>query len=280
MIKKFFSLTGVLTLICFSFYYTDSAVDIVKRNDPIMKEIKSVMAEYEKKSIDATLIDNNIVPGISGLKVNSDKSYEKMKKYGSFDEGLLVFEEVLPTISISNNYDKYIIKGNSSIQSVSLVFIMENTFYIDDILSILKDKEVKVTFFINSQIINNDIDVLEKIFLNGHNIELLSSDYEKNEIKSVNKIIKNLTDSKIKYCYSKQENSNLISNCKTNKMHSIIPTIITSNFPYSEIKNNVTSGSIISLDINIGLMRELAPIINYLNQKGYDIIPLNELLDE
>jgi len=245
-----------------------------------MKEIKSVMAEYEKKSIDATLIDNNIVPGISGLKVNSDKSYEKMKKYGSFDEGLLVFEEVLPTISISNNYDKYIIKGNSSIQSVSLVFIMENTFYIDDILSILKDKEVKVTFFINSQIINNDIDVLEKIFLNGHNIELLSSDYEKNEIKSVNKIIKNLTDSKIKYCYSKQENSNLISNCKTNKMHSIIPTIITSNFPYSEIKNNVTSGSIISLDINIGLMRELAPIINYLNQKGYDIIPLNELLDE
>ena len=280
MIKKFFSLTGVLTLICFSFYYTDSAVDIVKRNDPIMKEIKSVMVEYEKKSIDATLIDNNIVPGISGLKVNSDKSYEKMKKYGSFDEGLLIFEEVLPTISISNNYDKYIIKGNSSIQSVSLVFIMENTFYIDDILSILKDKEVNVTFFINSQIINNDIDVLEKIFLNGHNIELLSSDYEKNEIKSVNKIIKNLTDSKIKYCYSKQESSNLISNCKTNKMHSIIPTIITSDFPYSEIKNNVTSGSIISLDINIGLIRELAPIINYLNQKGYDIISLNELLDE
>ena len=101
-----------MTLICFSFYYTDSAVDIVKRNDPIMKEIKGVMKQYEEKSIDATLIDNNIIPGISGVKVDLDKSYEKMKKYGSFDEGLLVFSEVVPTISTSNTYDKYIIKGN------------------------------------------------------------------------------------------------------------------------------------------------------------------------
>ncbi|MBQ7136841.1 MAG: hypothetical protein IJO43_02550 [Bacilli bacterium] len=280
MIKKFFSLTGVLTLICFSFYYTDSAVNIVKRNDPIMKEIQSVMVEYEQKSIDATLIDNNIIPGICGLKVNADKSYEKMKKYGSFDEGLLVFEEFLPTINISNNYDKYIVKGNSSKQSVSLVFLMEDTFYIDDILSVLKEKEIKVNFFVTSQIINNDIDVLEKIFLNGHYIELLSDNYEKNEVKRANKIIKNLTNSKMNYCYSEHENDILISNCKNSKMHSIMPTIITSSFPYNDIKNNVTSGSIISLDNNISLMRELIPIINYLNQKGYDIITLNELLDE
>ena len=63
-------------------------------------------------------------------------------------------------------------------------------------------------------------------------------------------------------------------------MHSIIPTISTNNFPYSEIKNNVTSGSIISLNNDINTIRELAPILNYLNQKGYSIIALNELLNE
>jgi len=167
MFKKFFSLLGALTLICFSFYYTDSAVDIVKRNDPIMKEIVNVSSSYEEKSIDATLVDNNIIPGICGVKVDIDKSYEKMKKYGSFDEGLLVFEEVVPTISTSNTYDRYIVKGNSNKQSISLVFELSDTFYIDEILRILRDKEVKGTFFIIEEIISNDIDVLEKIYLNG-----------------------------------------------------------------------------------------------------------------
>jgi len=280
MIKKFFSLIGALTLICFSFYYTDSAVDIVKRNDPIMKEIVNVSSSYEEKSIDATLVDNNIIPGISGVKVDIDKSYEKMKKYGSFDEGLLVFEEVVPTISTSNTYDRYIVKGNSNKQSISLVFELSDTFYIDEILRILRDKEVKGTFFIIEEIISNDIDVLEKIYLNGHSIELLSREYSNNEIKKVNKMIKSLTSSKVKYCYSEKENNNLINNCKSNKMHSIIPTIVTTNFPYSDIKNHVTSGSIISLDNDINTIRELTPILNYLNQKGYKVITLDELLDE
>jgi len=280
MFKKFFSLLGVLTLICFSFYYTDSAVDIVKRNDPIMKEIKSVMKEYEEKSIDATLIDNNIIPGISGVAVDVDKSYEKMKKYGSFDEGLLVFNEVVPTISTSNTYDKYIVKGNDRKQNVGFIFKLDSAFYIDELLNILKKHNIKFIFFINSEILYNDLDIIEKIFLNGHDIELLSTEYEKSEIKKSNKIIKKLTGTKVKYCYSDIENETLINNCTNNKMHSIIPTIITSNFPYRDIKNNVTSGSIISLNSDLNTLRELTPIINYLYQKGYDIMTLDKLLDE
>ena len=131
MLKKFFTFSGALALICFSFYYTDSAVDIVKRNDPIMKEIVEVSSSYFKDSVDAVLIDNNIIPGISGVKVDVDKSYEKMKNYGSYDSGLLVFKEVTPTISASNTYDKFIVKGNSSKQSVSLIFKLRTTNYIE-----------------------------------------------------------------------------------------------------------------------------------------------------
>lgn len=280
MIKKFFSLMGALTLICFSFYYTDNAVEIVKRNDPIMKEIESVMKDYEEDAVDAVLIDNNIIPGISGVKVDIDKSYEKMKKYGSFDASLLVFNEVVPTISTSKTYDKFIIKGNSIKQSISLIFNISDTFYIDEILEVLNEKNVKATFFVTSEIIYNDIDILEKIYLNGHSIELLSNEYQKEEVKKVNKTLKNLTSSKIKYCYSEIENKDLIDSCEKNKMYSIIPNIITNDFPYSDIKNHVTSGSIVSLNNDINTIRELTPIINYLNQKGYKIIDLNELLDE
>ena len=278
MMKKFFSFMGALALICFSFYYTDSAVEIVKRNDPIMKEITEVAKDYEESSQDAILINNNIIPGVSGVKVDIDRSYEKMKQYGSFDAGLLVFEEVTPTISTSNTYDKFIIKGNSSKQGISLIFKMNNTSYIDEILTILKEKDVKANFMITENILSGDIDVVEKIYLNGHSIELLSSDYA--NIKKANKILKSLTGNKAKYCYSEEENKDIIEVCEKNKMHSIIPTIITTNFPYNDIKNNVTSGSMISLTNNIGTVRELSSIINYLNQKGYKILLLEDLLDE
>lgn len=280
MIKKFFSLMGALALICFSFYYTDSAVDIVKRNDPIMKEIIKVSKEYEQSSTDAVLKENSIVPGISGVKVDIDRSYEKMKKYGSFDAGLLVFEEVVPTISTSNTYDKFIVKGNSAKKSISLLFKVKNSSYIDEILETLKAKKIEATFFITEDILYNDIDILEKLYLNGHSIELLSDTYSSLDMRKVNKTMKALMGSVAKYCYSEEENTELIDTCKKNKMHSIIPSIITSNFPYSDIKNHVTSGSIISLNNDINAVRELSSILNYLNQKGYNIISLEELLKE
>lgn len=280
MLKKFFTFVGVMALICFSFYYTDTAVDIVKRNDPIMKEIQSVSNLYYKDSIDATLIDDGIIPGISGTQINLDKSYEKMKKYGSFEKSLLVFEEVTPSITTSKTYDKYIVSGNSITQKVSLIFKIDDTTYIDEILAVLKDKNAKTTFFITNEIIKNDIDVLEKVYLTGNSIELLSSRYSSADINNANKILKNLINEKTKYCYSETKDNDILDSCKNYKMHSIIPNIITTNFPYNQIKNNVTSGSMISLSNNINTLRELPSIINYLHQKGYKIVTLEELLDE
>jgi len=280
MIKKFFTFCGVLTLICFSFYYTDTAVDIVKRNDPIMKEIQSVSLEYYEDAIDAVLINDGIIPGISGRKINIDKSYEKMKKYGSFDAGLLIFEEVVPMVATSSNYDKFIISGNSNKQSVSLIFKLYNSNYLDDILKILRDKDVTATFFISNDVIYNDSNILEKITNDNHSIELLSDKYLSDTVNTTNKILKQITKKKINYCYTEEKNNNILSSCKKNKMHSIVPNIITTNFPYAEIKNNVTSGSMISLSNSLNTLRELVPIINYINQKGFKIVTIDELLNE
>ena len=121
---------------------------------------------------------------------------------------------------------------------------------------------------------------MKKIYLTGNSIELLSNSYSGSDINSANKILKNLINEKAKYCYSETKDNNILSSCKNYKMHSIIPNIITTSFPYNQIKNNVTSGSMISLSNNINTLRELPSIINYLNQKGYKIVTLEELLNE
>ena len=51
MLKKFFSFLGVSSLVIFSFYYTDFAVNIVRNNDPIMKEIKENKNKFEENYI-------------------------------------------------------------------------------------------------------------------------------------------------------------------------------------------------------------------------------------
>ena len=122
MLKKYISYLGIIALACFSFYYTDKAVDIVKRNDPIMKEIIKNKEKYLVNSVNATIDKDEIIPGINGIKVNVDKSYENMKKNNTYNEKLYVFDEIIPDLSLIDSYDKYIISGNNKYQNVALVF--------------------------------------------------------------------------------------------------------------------------------------------------------------
>ena len=64
------------------------------------------------------------------------------------------------------------------------------------------------------------------------------------------------------------------------KMHTIIPGIITNNYPYSDIKINITNGDIISLNTSKNTLRELKYIINYIKQHSYKIVKLNDLIKE
>ena len=80
MLKKISGMIGTMALIMFSFYYTDRAIDIVRKTDPIMKEIVEYSNNYGNTSIDSILVNNNIIPGTKGNAVNIDESYIKMKK--------------------------------------------------------------------------------------------------------------------------------------------------------------------------------------------------------
>lgn len=279
MFKKITSVLGTITLICFSFYYTDSAIDLIKKTDPIMKQIIEYSNDYGNTSTDSILINNNIIPGTKGTIVDIEESYNKMKRLGKFDKSLIVFEEVLPNLSISNNYDNYIISGNDT-NRVSLVFTIKNSSYLEEILAILNKKNVKATFFIESNMFENSTDIIKTILTYGHDVELLDNTYEISTIKKYNSIKKTIANDTFSYCYTTTKNEELLNNCKKEKMHTIIPTIITGNYPYSDIKNSLNNGAIISFENNQNTVRELSSIINYIGQKGKKITILEKLLEE
>lgn len=282
MLKKYLSYLGIMVLASFSFYYTDKAADIVKRNDPIMKSIISNKNDYTIKSVSAFIEDDEVIPGINGLEVDVNKSYQNMKKINNYNTDMLVFDEVIPDISFIKEYDKYIVSGNNLKNQVALVFKINNLEYIDKLDEILIDKNVIATFFIDGSIISDNTDLITTLSNNGYEIENLGYDntYSMDKFSWTNNLISSITKSDPKFCYTDYKSSEVIDLCSKYEMYTIKPTISISNYPFLTVKQNLSSGNIISFNTNLETIKELPSIITYIKQKGYDLVSLNDLINE
>lgn len=277
--KKYFSYLGVLVLAGFSFFYTDKAVSIIRRNDPIMKELISNSETLKVSAIEPVFDGDNQTTGLNGKSINIDKSYTNMKKVNKYMESLIVFDEIFPQEKL--DYSKYIIKGNSLKNQVSLVFKIDSNTYFKDLINILDKKEIEATLFIDGNVIENNMDYISKS-VKKYEIENYGYNgiYDDVKLKWTNNMIESLTDSKVNYCYSEFKDNDIIDICSKNKLFTIKPSIITSNYPFLTVKKELDSGSIISFNLNNNTLKELPSIITYIKQKGFNIVYLKTLLSE
>lgn len=272
----------ILILIIFtliSMYYTNICMEVLKEKDPIMQEIKSNMSKYEESANDANIIGNVIVPGHIGRRVNKNKSYSKMKKYGNYNETLTVMEEVKPELSVSNTFDKYIEKGNSNNKNVSFVFIYDEN--IDKVIKILNSKHIPSTIFLDGIYLENDS--LNGLKYNGNiNYELLSynREYDENLFKTSLSYLESVTKRSPRYCYSEVENPDVLNLCSKLKMHTIKPYIRIDENLLKEVKSSLSNSIIISIKSSSSNISELSSLIDYVISKGYDIVSLDNLISE
>ena len=280
MYRSFFNVLLIIFLSIISFLLTFIVVSYLKRMDPIMKEIKENSLLLEEEYVNAYVDDDIIIPGISGKKIDIENSYSIMRKYGSYKEDLLVYEEIFPLVSISNIYDKYVISGNKDKEEVSLIFKIEDTSFLEEIILILKRNDVIGTFFIDERLLMENKDIIDLLYLNNQNIEMLSNNYKIINIDRISSLLRSYISIDNNYCYLEEYNLDILNRCSFEKMHTIIPTINTSKYPYYDIKNNLSNGSIIKLNNDIRCLYELDFIIKFIKQKKYDIVSLKKMLNE
>ncbi len=263
-----------------SFYYANKSVNILKNADPIMKEIKSTEVKYKIEPINAQVIGKNIISGKNGKTIDYEESYTKMKRYGTYNESLTTLKELTPVISITNNYDKYIVSGNKNNRNIALVFPVKENIDITRILKILDRKNVSATFFVDGTYLEKNILTIKNI--KNHEVEILSYDNEFDEtyIKTSLSYLNTLTRKQPKYCYTKDDNKDLLDICKNLKLHTIKPTLVLEKNIYSEVKNNLSNSIIVSLEPNKYVEKELEITIDYLKRKGYNIITLDSVIKE
>ena len=281
-LKKVLEALLVIIALLFSFYYTEKAVVILESNDPIMKKIKENVEDKEEDAINAKITGNTLIPGYNGLKINLEESFKKMKNYGNYNETLLVFDEVSPTISIDDYYDKYISSGNGITTDIALIFTIEDGTYLEKLINIIDSTSISTTLFVDGTVLENNITMFSNLDKEKYELELLSYDNTYDGMLFKNSLYKleTISNKHPKYCYASYDNEEILNLCNSLSMHTIIPTLKLEENIYASIKGNLRNGSIIYVKLSDSNLSSLNILINYIKQRGFTLVTLDTLLNE
>lgn len=258
--KKVFEYIGLFIIISFSFYYTEKAALFVQSKNPIMQSINEVKEEERISSVNATITDNTIIPGINGREVNVNKSFNTMKSFGLFNKYYLIYDSIPPEISLEDNKDKIIISGNPKLRKVSI--IIENN---PKLFEYFDNKEYQISTLTNIKTIEED---------NKH-YDLINNESKEDNFKEVEQKLNNL-EKNTRICLTNTLVN--IKMCKKNQNYLVKPSLTLKN-NIVEIKNQITNGSIIYIEKNTS-KEDIDIIIDQINYQGLEIVPLKELISE
>ena len=273
-LKKFTQVFSILLLAGFSFFYTEKVTQIVRNNDPIMLKIKDAKKTISVAKIDPVINDDEYITGVNGCDIDVDKSYTKMKNVGEYKEELLVLSETVIDKKIKN---KYIISGNKNEKNVSIVFIIKDKVN-NNLVNYLNSRKVNANFFIEGNYLSKNIVNIKELASN-HSIYYLGTDgkYSDKYMIYNNNLININTKNESNYCITDKKDEKLLKLCTDYDMKTIKADYIENNI-LDTIKNNLTNGEIIVF--NSEDEEEIKISINYILSKGYNIVSLNNLLNE
>ena len=258
ILKKYGKYILFSILVLLSFYTTNQTANLVRNQDPILKEIRNISLEKKEDFVNAVIEDDYIIPGMYGSIIDELKSLAKMKEQDVFNNLYLVSQPIKPDISLSDNLDKIIIKGNSKKQQVSFVIDENSSKKIKDYLV---KNSIKASLLITKDNFSKD-SYFEQINNDFKNYKELDKTLKKNKINT-------------NICVLDNNNSNL-KFCKSKKKYLVKPGMFLDNANIIEIKTKLDSGSI----IYIKDATYLDCLVEYIKSKDLKIVPLSQLISE
>lgn len=252
--NNYFKYLGISLILVISILYTEKINDLLISNNQLFDEIKTNKDDYYIKSVNAEIKDNYIIPGLNGMDVNVFESYNNMKELEVFSSDYLLYNEVKPSISINNNKDKIISKGNSLKNAVSII-LEDNNILID------YSSRVNILF---SRLVNMST------YDNSSSYEQINNDY--NNYKDLERKMK----SQSRICVI---NDNLLELCKSYNKYLIEPSIKIAKNNIGESIKLINSGDIIYVDNNVSL-NEYKLILKQIYYKNLKIVNLTTLISE
>ncbi|MFB4211171.1 polysaccharide deacetylase family protein [Shouchella sp. JSM 1781072] len=140
--------------------------------DPLYESIVDHANKVNIPAIDAK-IDRvwKAMPGYNGLEVDVEKSYDKMKESGTFNQSMLIFKDTKPSIHLSDLDPAPIYRGVSEKPMTALLInVAWGNEYLPDMLSTLREHQVQATFFLDGSWVKKNPQMAIMIKEEGHEI--------------------------------------------------------------------------------------------------------------
>ncbi len=275
--KRVIKIIVISLFTCFSFYYTDKVIEFSKERDPIMIKLRSIN-KNKVSYVNGVLSSDTMLVGESGYEVDIEKSYEQMKKIDEYNDNLLSYIDVKPSILKKDNLDKFIIGSNTNDKKISFVFSSSSVKELKSIIEVLNEEDVYSTIFIDGKFLEENLGLLKSISNNKISFGLYgyNNNYSESSIRYVHDVINNnLLYSN--YCLYK--NDKFLKSCINSKINTIKPYVISYNV-FDYFVNNKERGLIYMIKYSDNNLSEFKSTILYLKQKGYDILSLDDILKE
>ncbi|WP_077601208.1 polysaccharide deacetylase family protein [Oceanobacillus sojae] len=278
-----------------------AAIEISSTEDDLYKEIEQKKETYQQKPQNA-YIDKvwKKTPGRNGLEVNVEETYQKMKEANKWDEDLLVFNETSPEVLLTDLPPAPIYRGHPDKKMVSfLINVSWGEEYIPEMLQILKDNQVKATFFIEGKWAQNNASLVKMIEEEGHlignhaynhpDMAMLEKNDAYTQIEETNQILKTITGKQPKWFAppSGSYKDETVETAAELEMETILWTVDTIDWKnpsvsvvVNRIQNNVHPGAMILMHPTQASTGALEQMITGIKEKGYKIGTVESLLSE
>ena len=275
--------------------------EAIKQEDPLFSEIEQKSTDFSEEPQDA-YIDNvwKKTPGLNGLKVDLNKSYEKMKEKGTFDPSLIVYKQIPPDVTLEDLPPAPIYRGNPDKDVVAfLINVSWGSEHIPVILNILKEQQVKATFFIDGKWAQENPDYVKMIDEQGHiignhaynhpDMARLSNQQAMEQISQTNDIIKAITGEAPKWFAppSGSFNDHVVQSAHNLDMQTILWTVDTIDWRnpsvgvmVDRVKNKIHPGATVLMHPTPSIAGGLDTIIEEIKNSGYQIGTIEKLISE
>ncbi|ERJ13688.1 polysaccharide deacetylase family protein [Haloplasma contractile] len=267
--------------------------------DSLRREIMKFAEKNRKEPINARYdkVWRN-VPGYDGYAVDIEKSYELMSDYGEFDENKIIYKPLKPNVSLADLDYAPIYRGNEHKDMVTIIVnVAWGEEYLEDMLTIFDQNNVKVNFFLEGRWARKNVDYLFKIHKEGHLIgnhsyshpdfRHLSKNQLDQEINKTNDFIERITYETPKYLGppSGAYNNVTVQAAGEHNMYTVLWTVDTVDWKKpmpevikSRVLNKVHPGAIILMHPTKNTVLALDEIIKGIKEKGLEISTLEDLL--
>ncbi len=279
LFKNTIKLFSLFLLLLLSFIYTDKVFNEARGNDPLMKEVISYKKAHDVKPVEPKIKDDEMILGMSGLIINEEKSYKNMKEDDTFSKQKLVYDKKKPNTSIDKTYDYYITNGISK-NMVSIIFKVNNSTNVSELLSLLAKTNVTVNFFIDGSYLEKNVETaFSMVNLNSEIYNLgYDNKYSKSMISVTNNLIESITLKDSLFCLNEVKNDNYKDICASKKMLTISPKLVNPNI--TDLKKNLSKGVMIVYDLDEFDTSKFNFIISVIESRGYKIKGLSKLINE